>query len=142
MNSEQLFSIALGLQHPWKVSALKFRENIEGGIELHIDIGFEKGSKFPDPSGILCPVYDTMPRIWQHLNFFQHLCFLHCNVPRIKDQSSGKVRQVEVPWARQGSGFTLLFEAFAMALIEREMPINKVAGLLQVYPQRIWTIFN
>jgi len=103
---------------------------------------YPKGSKFPDPSGILCPVYDTMPRIWQHLNFFQHLCFLHCNVPRIKDQSSGKVRQVEVPWARQGSGFTLLFEAFAMALIEREMPINKVAGLLQVYPQRIWTIFN
>jgi len=48
MNSEQLFSIALGLQHPWKVSALKFRENIEGGIELHIDIGFEKGGYFGD----------------------------------------------------------------------------------------------
>jgi hypothetical protein len=37
----------------------------------------------------------------------------------------GKVRVVEVPWARKGSGFTLLFEAFSMALIEREMPVNK-----------------
>jgi transposase len=52
------------------------------------------------------------------------------------------VRNVDVPWARPGSGFTLLFEALAMAMIEREMPVNRVAEILKVNPQRIWTIFN
>ena len=49
---------------------------------------------------------------------------------------------VDVPWSRPNSGFTLLFEAFAMALIEREMPVNRVAELLGVNPQRVWTVFN
>jgi len=29
-----------------------------------------------------------------------------------------------------------------MALIEREMPVNRVAEILGVYPQRVWTVFN
>jgi transposase len=69
-------------------------------------------------------------------------------VPRITT-TDGKVRTVDVPWARPGSGFTLLFEALALALIERdsqsyevEMPVNRVAEILKVNPQRIWTIFN
>lgn len=66
---------------------------------------------------------------------------MHCSVPRIKT-STGKVVNVEVPWARAGSGFTLLFEALALAMIEREMPVNRIAELMRVYAQRIWTIFN
>jgi hypothetical protein len=75
------------------------------------------------------------------LSFFEHTCYLHCAVPRITT-TDGKVRTVDVPWARPGSGFTLLFEALALALIEREMPVNRVAEILKVNPQRIWTIFN
>ncbi|TXL02011.1 ISL3 family transposase, partial [Methylococcaceae bacterium HT1] len=85
--------------------------------------------------------HDTVDRQWQHLSFFEHSCYLHCSVPRITT-TDGKVRTVEVPWARPGSGFTLLFEAMAWALIEREMPVNRVAEMLKVNPQRIWTIFN
>jgi transposase len=47
-----------------------------------------------------------------------------------------------VPWARPNSGFTLLFEAFAMHLIECQMPVNKVGDTVSEYPRRIWTIFN
>lgn len=99
------------------------------------------GSHFPDATGIACPVHDTVERKWQHLNFFEHHCYLHCSVPRIKN-TSGSVETVVVPWARPGSGFTLLFEAFAMALIEREMPINRVAELMGVNPNRVWRLFN
>lgn len=63
------------------------------------------------------------------MNFFQHNCYVHCKVPRIKT-TEGKVLLVNVPWARHGSGFALLFEAMAMHLIEREMPVNKVGELL------------
>ena len=62
-------------------------------------------------------------------------------MPRITT-TDGKVRTVVVPWARAGSGFTLLFEALALALIEREMLANRAAESLKVNPQRIWTIFN
>ena len=60
-------------------------------------------------------------------------------VPRIAT-TDGKVRTVDVPWAQSGSGFTLLFEA--SALIERKMPVNRVAEKLKVNPQRTWTIFK
>jgi transposase len=88
-----------------------------------------------------CPVHDTVERQWQHLSFFKHTCYLHCAVPRITT-TAGKVSTVDIPWARPGSGFTLLFEALALALIEREVPINRVAEILKVNPQHIWTIFN
>ena len=29
-----------------------------------------------------------------------------------------------------------------MALIEREMPVNRVAEILRVNPQRVWNLFN
>ena len=108
MNSEILFSQALGLQSPWKVEDVRFsNDNILAESELHIYLGFESGKQFPDESGNLCPVHDTVDRKWQHLNFFEHSCLLHCSVPRIKT-AQGKVRTIEVPWARPGSGFTLL----------------------------------
>lgn len=141
MNSETLFSMALGLHTPWQVQEITFAPNDSGREELHLRIGFPPGSRFPDTAGKACPVHDTVERRWQHLSFFEHACFLHCAVPRIKT-SEGKVTTVPVPWARPGSGFTLLFEALALALIEREMPVNRVAELLRVNPQRIWTVFK
>jgi transposase len=133
--------MALGLQAPWQVEEISFSSDEAKGKELHLHIGFPVGSRFPDETGEVCPVHDTVDREWQHLNFFEHHCFLHCAVPRIK-KSDGKVVTVIVPWARPGSGFTLMFEAFAMALIEREMPVNRVAEILGVNPQRVWTVFN
>ena len=141
MNSEALFSMALGLQPPWQVVKIAFVPDASGREELHLTLGFSPGSRFPDANGTPCPVHDTVARTWQHLSFFEHACFLHCGVPRIQTPE-GKVRTVPVPWARAGSGFTLLFEALALALIEREMPVNRVAEVMRVNPQRLWTVFN
>ena len=132
--------MSLGLHSPWAVSEINFVANDSGRNELHLRLGFPAGSRFADESGVVCGVHDTVERQWQHLNFFEHTCYLHCAVPRIKT-STGKVVTVPVPWARPGS-FTLLFEGLALALIEREMPINRVAKLMRVNPQRIWTVFN
>jgi transposase len=43
----------------------------------------------------------------------------------------GKTGQVEAPWTRKGSGFTLLMEAFIVALC-RQMPMAVVARMLGV----------
>ena len=139
-NSALIFEIALGLSKPWFVKNIKFEE-VNNTRELHIYLDFEKGFKFPQEDGFEYSAYDTVDREWQHLNFFEHKCFLHARVPRVKDKA-GKVQIQEVPWARKGSGFTLLFEAFSMLLIESEMPVSKAAKLVGVYPQRIWNIFH
>jgi transposase len=136
MNSTEIFQLALQLSKPWYVSAVRFETVPDGKMDLHIDIGFDRGFSFSTEG----KVHDTKSKTWRHLNFFEYRCYLHSDVPRIKSEEG--VRMVEVPWARQGSGFTLLFEAFSLALIEREMPVNKAADLLGEYPQRLWTIFN
>jgi transposase len=142
MNNNQLFEQALQIAQPWYVEKVVFESNASGtGKELHIHLNFTVGSKFADSTGVVCAVHDTEQRDWQHLHFFEHVCYLHARVPRIRC-SDGSVKQVVVPWARQGSGFTLLFEAYAMLLIEYEMPVNKVAETVGVVPHRIWRVFN
>ena len=141
MNSERLFELALGLASPWLISSVAFVEKDDGRSQLEIELSFTRGAKFKDVSGVLCPVHDTIEREWQHLDFFQHRCILRARVPRIRT-SAGKVKQVPVPWARPGSGFTLLFEAFALCLVECETPVKRAASVLQVYPQRVWKVFD
>lgn len=138
MNSEQLFVAALGLEIPWEIKSINFDKEEK---QLDIHLGFTRGHKFKMPDGKEYTAHDTVERKWQHLNFFQHKCFLHAKVPRVK-QSDGKIKTQEVPWARAGSGFTLLFEAFSMLLIESEMPVSKAADVVQVNPNRLWTVFN
>ncbi len=140
MNELSLFSLAIGLSKPWEVVDLKFSKD-EGRLDLWID--FEKGAKFPCPS---CQetkegeVHDTLDRTWRHLNFFQYETFLHARVPRVRCGSCG-VKQVEVPWARSGSGFTLLFELLVLSL-SREMSVAAVAELTRERANRLWRILK
>lgn len=133
--------MAIGLQAHWLITKLEFTNISKGKRQLNIYIDLVTGAKFKDINGVECNVHDTIKRSWQHLNYFEHKCYLHARVPRIKT-SDGKVQNIDLPWARPNSGFTLLFEAFAMLLVENEMPVNKAASILNVYPKRIWTIFN
>jgi transposase len=139
MNQNSLFNLALGLTEPWKVVRSSLEESGEGTKILHVDIDFAEGSKLPCPCcGKLAPVYDSEVKLWRHLNFWQHATYLSARVPRVECPEH-KVRQVNVPWARPESGFTLLFEAFVMALV-REMPVAAVARLVCEHDTRLWRI--
>jgi len=85
-------------------------------------------------------VHDTDEKTWRHLDFFQHQAFLSARLPRVRCPEHG-VRQVLVPWARPGSGFTLLFEALVMALA-KEMPVRALARLVGEHDTRIWRIVH
>src|SRR5690606_40680483 len=61
-------------------------------------------------TGVQTCALPILDKQWRHLDFFQFEAWLHAKVPRVKCTSCGKTTQVEVPWARPGSGFTLLFE--------------------------------
>jgi hypothetical protein len=112
MNTKEIFSLALNLQWPWYIKEITLeKEESKLFGRLTIEIDFHKGAKFLMPDGESYTAYDTEKRQWKHLNFFQHECYILARVPRIMDKE-GRTRRVEVPWARPGSSFTLLFEAF------------------------------
>jgi transposase len=134
-----LFTAALGLGEPWRVSAAEFAEDT-GQLDLHVD--YPRGVRFPCPeSGCgqdRCPVHDTMDKTWRHLDFFQHKAFLHARVPRVRCPEHG-VRLVAVPWARPGSGFTMLFEALVLTFA-KAMPMTRVQATVREHDTRVWRI--
>lgn len=123
------------------MSRLSFLVGADETNELHLWISYETGFQFPILDGGLSTAYDTIEKTWRHLNFFEHRCYLHARVPRIKS-GEHEIHMVKVPWARENSGFTLLFEAYAMLLIEKEMPVSSVSGTLKETAPRIWRVFT
>lgn len=140
MNPEDLFGAALGIVPPWEVTSVDFDKE---SCRLDITIDFQRGATFPCPvCGTPSPVHDTTEKVWRHLNFFQYEAYLHARVPRVKCPNSGcGVKLVQVPWARAGSGFTLLFEALVMTMC-RDMPVNVIATLFAVTDKRLWRVLE
>lgn len=135
----ELFERALGVERPWLVESVTFSETDR---RLDVALNYERGGTFPCPEcgreG--CKAYDSTWKEWRHLNFFQHEAYLQAPVPRVECPEHG-IKQVEVPWARKGSGFTLLFEALVMALV-REMPVAAVGRLVGEHDTRLWRILH
>lgn len=108
-------------------------------LDIHLD--FPRGSLFACPScGNPCKAYDTEEAQWRHLNFFQHEAYLKARVPRTDCPACG-VKRITVPWARPGSGFTLLFEGLLMTLFAA-MPVNAVARLVGEHDTRLWRVLH
>jgi len=138
-NNISLFTKALNIQEPWKLDKVNFDK--EKG-QLDIYISHKIGSKFPCKiCGRKCGIYDTTKQqTWRHLNFFQYKTYIHCNVPRTKCDAHG-VLQVEIPWARSRSGFTLLFDAFIMELAA-STTVNEISQLVSEHDTRLWRIIS
>jgi transposase len=139
MKEIELIQTALMLTSPWNVVDCQLDVN-QNRLDIHLD--FTKGSRFscPDCGQADNPVHDTVPKSWRHLNFFQHDAYMHARVPRIKCSKCG-VRVVPVPWARNDSGFTLLFEAYIM-LLAPSMPVKKIGELVAEHDTRLWRLIQ
>jgi len=139
MRDTDLLQAALGLGTPWAVSGSRFDALAR---RLDIDITFAKGARFACPccEATGCPVHDTEQKSWRHLSFFQHEAYLNARVPRIRCEVCG-VKRVNVPWAREGSGFTLLFEAMLMPLL-RSTPVAEVARHVGEHDTRLWRVLH
>jgi len=141
--TQELFQMALNVTDPWFVSDLTFDEKAK---RLDIYIDFKKGSTFGyiDPkskeefAGL--KAYDTKDKQWRHLNFFEHECYLHARVPRVK-LPDGKVKLISTPWEGLSNGFTLLFEALALQLCQA-MPVNRVASMIKTSDDKLWAMLE
>jgi transposase len=146
--SNALFLQALGLPAPWQVkrssltSEPSWGEALKpGGKVLEIELDYPKGSAFPCPEcGADCPIHDAVPRTWRHMDFWQHGTYLRAPSPRVRCPTHG-TRQAQIPWARSGSGFTLLFEALIMTLVA-DMPVKAAAEHLHEHDTRLWRVLR
>lgn len=138
MNTNDIMVLGLGLQAPWKLVNQHLDLN-KHPHQLQLEIAADRGSQYPCPHcQQMCSAHDFKDKTWRHLNFFQHHCFITARVPRVKCPEHG-IRLVNVPWAREGSGFTMLFEQAALTLV-REMPVKAAARIVGITDQRLWRI--
>lgn len=139
---EELFSKALGVTNPWKIQSIRFDSENQ---KLDIYIDFEKGATFDYPDYLSgetskYKAYDKIDKTWRHLNFFEHTCYLHVKVPRIKPETGG-VKMIFPKWTGAVYGFTLLFEALIIQM-SKNMPVHNVAKILRISDHKIWSVLD
>ena len=125
----KMMSGSLGLEEPWYISGARFDEK---ELELHVYVDVRLGAS------IACPKcgaqasrngYEPKERVWRHGDCMFYPCLVHCRRPKIRCPRCGS-QQVNAPFERKNSRFSLLFEGYAM-LILADMPIAKTAALLR-----------
>ena len=128
--------MALGLQEPWYVSDVSFDAAAK---TLTLNVDFRVGSRFghPDAEG-LHPVHDTVTKSLQHLNFFQHECYLEVRIPGLSYRMArcGRRSQNGLE-SSMGSRCCLKHSYWPFA---REMTFTAIAELLNISVHRVMAI--
>ena len=128
---EQHYRRLLGLEEPWVVEAVNL-ELAAQRVEIRLGVQVTaKGLKCPE-CGNWSALYDRAPeRRWRHLDTMQFETVLVARIPRVNCPEHG-VKTSEVPWAGKNSRFTLMFEAFAIRLLQAAETVSSGAGLLRL----------
>jgi transposase len=127
MRDKELYAAILGIRSPWQVTSVELAAK-EEEVRVLIEM---KDTRLRCPEcGEPCPGYDTRRRSWRHLDTCQYKTILVADVPRLECPTHG-VRQIDVPWAEPGSGFTALMEALVIDWL-KEASIKAVARLMDL----------
>ncbi len=110
------YGLLLGIKSPWQVKRVDLQLN---GQRVDIAVEHDRDAAVTCPEcGKGCPRYDHAPeRQWRHLDVMQFMTVINARVPRCQCPEHGVVT-VLVPWAEPHGRFTLMFEAFAVKVIE------------------------
>jgi len=133
---KDFFGEIMDLSSPYKIS--KIKRGSEGSTQVDIYVEIEKGFK---PS-MFHRIHSYKERTWQHLDIMQYTCFVHCRIPVYYETRKSKHELLEVPWARKGSGFTLLFEKRVLDLLKSTGCKKTTAEFFGLYPQRVEKIYD
>lgn len=117
----------LGLDAAWEVSEVSLSLE-EHRVEILVT---HKGGPVACPQcDAGCSIADHAPeRTWRHLDTMQFETLLRARVPRANCTGCG-VKTTAVPWAGKHSRFTLMFEAFAIRVLEACGNVKSAAALL------------
>lgn len=128
-NFTKMVSGSLGLEEPWYIVGMKFNEE-ELALHIHVDIRKDAEIACPVCGGVTKRYgYEPKERTWRHGDCMFYPCYVHCRRPRVLCKKCG-IKQVNAPFERKNSRFTLLFEGYAMMILA-DMPVAKAASLLR-----------
>ena len=80
-------------------------------------------------------------RTWRHLDTMQFTTELRARIPRSRCPDCG-VKTIAVPWAGKHSRFTLMFEAFAIKVLQASANVSKAAKLMGLSWESVHTIIE
>ena len=118
----------LGLDAHWRVTDVDLaleRQRVEIAVEW---VG---GKDAPCPEcGSACALYDLREeRRWRHLDTMQFETVIRSRAPRCRCPEHG-VQTISVPWADKHGRFTLMFEAFAIRVLQACSNVEAARKLL------------
>jgi transposase len=117
----------LGLDASWEASEADLDLS---GMRVEIRLAHRGGPVVCPECGTACSIADHAPeRSWRHLDTMQFETVLRAATPRANCSQCG-VKTIAVPWAGKHSRFTLLFEAFAVRVLQAASNVKRAADLL------------
>lgn len=119
----------LGIDESWKVEDVNLQVD-QRRVEIRLaHVG--RGVSCPE-CGRTCGLADhAKERRWRHLDTMQFVTEIVARLPRCRCPEHG-VKTVVPPWAAKHSRFTLLFEAFAVEVLQACRTINAAAAMLNL----------
>ena len=128
-NFEKMVAGSLDLQEPWYVVTAEFNPEKEAML---ITIDVRENAVFACPKcGAQTKRYGYEPseREWRHGDCMFYPCYIKCRRPKVICMCCG-VQQINAPFERKNSSFTLYFEGYAL-MIMKHMPIANAAKILR-----------
>lgn len=127
MQDIEFFSRALGLSEPWRVCDVQM--DLEARRVVLV-VECRCGTTWADEQGALT-VHGYEDRQWRHLDTMQFETVIQARIPRVR-YPDGRTEMVRVPWAEARSRWTLMFEAFALRVLENSRSLSRGAELLRL----------
>jgi transposase len=125
MEMSKVLEQLLPLGKDWEIREVVLQEDLK---RITITVGYKPD--FYRVEGNSYKLYDELPeREWQHLPWFQYRCYIKCKTPRYV--STEGVKSILVPWAESRKGYTNLFAAHVIAMLQLVQVQNKVAVICQ-----------
>jgi transposase len=123
------YATVLGIVLPWAIT------NIDLDIEnesLTITISYNHKSGPCPECGQQCAVVDLREqRTWRHLDMMQFITTITSRPPRVQC-AVHRIKTMATPWAGPRSHFSLLFERFAITVLQSTSSITKGTALLRI----------
>jgi len=127
MEDIEFFARALDLKEPWRVKDVQL--DLEGR-KVVIEVECQCGTTWGYEEEVLV-VHGYEQRQWRHLDTMQFETIIQARVPRVRS-AEGRTEMVRVPWAEERSRWTLMFEGFALRVLEHSRSVSRGCALLRL----------
>jgi len=124
------YSELLGLDSSWQVDEVDLDLDRN---QVVVQLSHKEGKLTCAQCEGECSRADLAPeRTWRHLDTMQFKTELKARVPRSRCANCG-VKTIAIPWGGKHSRFTLMFEAFAIRVVQACSNVQRAAELLGLH---------